>query len=473
MLDTIKKYSTAISKKLGLGRRGCPRLYFKGGVDKYGFTPGTRYNAKITGSTLTLTVCPDGKRLVSRREIGDKFIPIIDIESHTLLSMFDGHERVRVIYQDGAIHILPLATVVKVKERLSRLRDNLTNGFVRSGSLATGIGIMALALHLGLGGQGIRTDMAFACELREELLDHAVQFNPAISQDTLAIVAPLQEATNDDWLMAHLPKVDILEMSLPCSGASSAGRAKNKTSCAEEHPDVGHLIASALQVLAKVNPSIIIFENVPPYALSASGHILRYQLRDMGYAVHETELVGEDFNSLENRKRWCVVGVTNGIPFDFAALKKPMRMVRQLREVLEEIPSSDPRWSEMRGLKEKEIRDKEAGKGFMMQVFTPGDTYIGTLTKGYAKVRSTDPKIRHPENPELLRQLTPVEHARIKGVPESLISGMCQTLAHEVLGQSVLVTPFKAVGELVGDCLQQWLSGDSVDTVFTLARAAA
>ena len=89
-----------------------------------------------------------------------------------------------------------------------------------------------------------------------------------------------------------------------------------------------------------------------------------------------------------------------------------------------------------------------------MQVVTAFDTKCPTITKGYSKVRSTDPKVQHPSNPDLLRQFTPAEHARVKGIPEHLVVGMSATLAHELLGQSICYAPFKAVGRLIGSTLK-------------------
>jgi DNA (cytosine-5)-methyltransferase 1 len=85
-----------------------------------------------------------------------------------------------------------------------------------------------------------------------------------------------------------------------------------------------------------------------------------------------------------------------------------------------------------------------------MQIVTPFDAKCPTITKGYAKVRSTDPKLQHPSDPDLLRQFSVVEHARIKGVPEGLVAGLSSTVAHEVLGQSICYEPFRAVGGSAG-----------------------
>jgi DNA (cytosine-5)-methyltransferase 1 len=62
--------------------------------------------------------------------------------------------------------------------------------------------------------------------------------------------------------------------------------------------------------------------------------------------------------------------------------------------------------------------------------------------------------LQHPTNPDLLRQFTPVEHARLKGIPEHLINGLGLTIAHELLGQSICYEPFRAVGRCIGKYLQ-------------------
>lgn len=54
-----------------------------------------------------------------------------------------------------------------------------------------------------------------------------------------------------------------------------------------------------------------------------------------------------------------------------------------------------------------------------------------------------------------MRQLYAREHARIKGVPESLIQGLSETVAHEILGQGIVYEPFRAVGRAIGETLMR------------------
>ncbi|MNC53354.1 hypothetical protein D3C75_1027560 [compost metagenome] len=53
------------------------------------------------------------------------------------------------------------------------------------------------------------------------------------------------------------------------------------------------------------------------------------------------------------------------------------------------------------------------------------------------------------------RKFTAKEHARIKTIPESLVDGLSETIAHEILGQSVI---FEVVRCLMGHLAKQWLT---------------
>lgn len=444
-------------KKIGQNK-GAPRIWLEGTqTERAGFKPGQRYDVTVHDKTVVLQANPDGSRIVSGKRVGERDNPVIDLNSRELLAIFDGMAAVRVAVKEGQIHLLPLASEIKKQERYVRLRSKLEMGEpVTIGSLSHGGGVMSHAIHAGLTAAGVPSSLAFANEIRPELLEHAAIHNDAWREDTQILAAPMQELAFDDRGVASIPKVEILEMGLPCQGASKAGMAKRNLKHPEAHPEVGHLVVSALVILSKTNAAVVIMENVPHYANSASADILRNQLRDMGYATHERILNGKQWGALENRDRWCMVAVTEGIAFDFAQLQPPASKRQVLGDVLEDVPLDDPRWSTMTGLKEKEKRDLEAGKGFRMQVFDAEADHIGTITKGYAKVRSTDPKIAHPTNPDLLRQLTPAEHARIKQVPDLLVKGLSATVAHEILGQGVVYRPFHDVGHHVGNALNKF-----------------
>lgn len=447
--------------KIG-SNRGIPRVWLQGRQpEQAGFTPGSSFSVHVERDRKAVILRREegGLRRVSRKEAGGKEVPVIDINSLETLSVFKGLEQVRIVTGQGVIYILPLASEARKVERIERLRQKLQRGeALKVGSLSHGGGVLDLALHRGFGAEGLQTHLAFANDIRPELLEHASSANPAWRPDTVALGAPMQELVFDAWAMSKLSEVDALFAGIPCTGASLSGRAKNGTSCAEAHPDVGHLVVAFLAIIAKVNPALVVLENVVPYANTASMFIIRHQLRDLGYVVHETVLDGAEFNELEHRQRMCMVAVTEGISFDWSCLVKPVLRERRLGEILESVADDAPCWSEMGYLKAKEARDAAAGKGFAMQIVGPESTKVGTIGTGYAKNRSTEPKVQHPSRPELLRLLTPREHAACKGIPAELVEGLSATTAHEVLGQSIVFSAFVAVGELLARTLKRWFS---------------
>lgn len=446
-------------RKIG-SNKGAPRVWIEGRQPTTaGFAPGRPFKVEVERQrrAVVLRLVDDGPRRVSRKEAGGREIPVIDINSIETLSVFQGMERVRVIAGDGVIYILPLASESRKVERVERLRDKLRGGEpLSTGSLSHGGGVLSLALHQGMANQGMNTSLRFANDIRPELLEHAARVNPAWNEETIALGAPMQELAFDVGAMNHMPAIDVLEAGIPCTGASLSGRAKNGTRCAEEHPEVGHLVVAFLAIIARVNPAVVLLENVVPYQNTASMHIIRHQLRDLGYVTHEAILDGAEFNELEHRQRMCMVAVTEGIDFDWAGLVKPEPIARTLGEVLEDVPLDAPCWSEMGYLRDKEERDKAAGKGFAMQIVTPESEKVGTIGTGYQKNRSTEPKLQHPHNPALLRLLTPGEHAGVKGIPAALVADLPATTAHEVLGQSIVFSAFVAVGELLARSLKAW-----------------
>ena len=460
-------------KNIGMNR-GKPRIWLQGiEVSQANFKPGDKYEVQLKGGTVILKANPDGSRTISKKENKrtGSFAPIIDIESKELLALFDGMDSIRVVQRQGEIYLLPLASELRKKERLNRLRTKLQNGIpLDVASLSHGAGLMSSAIHDGLDQEGIAARPSLINEIRPELLEHSAT-HLGWESSTVPVGAPMQEFAFDDAAMRNVSRAEVLEMGLPCSGASVAGRAKRKTSMPEDHPEVGHLVVAALVILAKLNPALVMVENVIPYGSTASASILRNQLRDMGYNTHETVLRGEEFNALEHRDRWVMVAATEGIHFDWSMLVMPEKKDMLLSDVLDDVPLDDPSWSEMTGLKTKQVRDLANGKNFKMQIVDGEDVRIPTLTKGLAKNRSTDPKIKHPTDPSLLRMPTPEEHAKVKQFPPSIIAGLSQTLAHEALGQAVLRDPFVAAGRIIAQALKGYAFQNDLSDAVQLAKS--
>jgi DNA (cytosine-5)-methyltransferase 1 len=439
--------------------RGAPRLYLDTtALAAAGFTPGVAIDL-MPGSEdearLTIRVSSQGKRKVSRKQRGRHEVPVIDINSHQDLQQFSAAGLVRVIIDAGAVHILLPVSVRKAMARSARLAAKLALGQpLRTAGIAFGAGIASGAIHAGLAAGGVATELALANEICEEYLDIGRHSNPVVACATTTVAMPMQELAQDDWLLRRVQPVDILEAGIPCSGASRAGAAKRGLNRMEDHPHVGHLIGAALQVIAALQPAILVLENVETYRNTASASILRAWLRDAGYAVAETVLNARDFGSMEARVRWFLVAHPPELPLDLKEMAPEDTARPCLGDLLEPIDPDDERYRRVDYLKDKQERDADNGKHFNMQLLTPASTLVPVLRKGYHKGGSTDPRLLHPTDPDRSRLLTAGEHARIKGISPELVDGVAETTAHQVCGQSVDVRPVQAIGLRIARALK-------------------
>lgn len=444
-------------RRLGL-HRGAPRLYLDTpALQRAGFTPGlpicVRYEAQA--ARVIIEASAAGPRRVSRKRKCGREIPVIDLNGAADLQPVALLGAVRVVFAAGVIHILAVASHARATERAQRLHGRLqANEPLRAAGIAFGAGVASWALHCGLQEAGVPVALRLANEIDDGLAQLVMSNHPQVTPETVVVNAPMQDAVVDRWLLERIGQVEILEAGIPCSGASRAGVAKRGLQRMEDHPLVGHLVAAVIQWIAALQPAVFLAENVPDYAGSASAAILRAWLRDAGYVVQEMVLEATDFGSLETRRRWFLVAHPPGLALDPGDLAQATGALPVLADVLDAVPEVDPAWREVDYLKSKEHRDAQNGSRFVMQWLTPEDTCVPTLRKGYHKGGSTDPRLKHPERPELSRLLTASEHARIKGIPAELLAGLSSTAAHQACGQSVDVRPVAAIGRWLGNALR-------------------
>lgn len=444
--------------KLG-DHRGNKRLWLEGRrLLDTGAVPGCRFDVAFNHASreLVITITEAGARKVSGKAKADRQHPIIDLNGPELAAVFGAEtNRVVAVFEEGKITVTVHPDVVAEEERRTRLAEKLRDGTpLAMGSLFHGAGILDAAVHQGLADAGIAAELAWAVEIEPEYLEASLRNNPAWGTDSLAICGSVDEVE-----VARLRKVEILTAGIPCTGTSLSGRARLRLESAEHHPRVGHLFVAFLHVVKAVQPSVILLENVTPYANTAAMQAIRASLAVMGYDLHETVLNGNDLGALEDRDRLCAVAVTKGIAFDLAALVPVREKEATVAEILD-APETEHRWSECAGLKAKQERDRATyrdqgrGTGFAMQILTAASTAIPCINALYWKWQSTTPKLRHPENPELLRQFSPAEHARAKAIPFELVAGASPTIQHTMLGQSIVFPAFQAVARLIGSALR-------------------
>lgn len=440
--------ATVINTKMGESR-GHRRIWLEGRkLAREGYQPGMKYDAVAENGRVVLRVAEAGHYTVSRRTRSGYTLPIIDLTADTITKAFDGVAMLRVAVKRGTIVITAHASHGTARRRVERLHDRLANGQpLDVVSLFHGGGVLDKAMHAGFAAGGIKTRLMAAVECESAYLDASLANNPELwDADSTAIQSPVEAVT-----FHGAPEVDVVTAGIPCTGASKSGRTKNKLAFAEGHPEAGAMFFSFLQCVQALNPALVVLENVPEYGNTASMAVIRSVLATLQYRVHERVLEGNAFGCLERRSRLCVVAVAEGIGagFDVASILPDREKEPALSAVLDQIPDDSPRWKDFSYLADKEGRDRAAGKGFARQLLSGEAEHCGTIGRHYAKCRSTEPFVVHPADESRSRLLTPAEHCRVKGIPEAVIAGLSDTMAHQILGQSVIFPAFRAVGRAV------------------------
>lgn len=458
--------STCVINTLVSESRSVPRIWLEGQrLAHAGVEIGVQYVLSVSSKLKRIELRPApqgfaGKTIiVSKRTRNERVYPLIELRDVIITELFNIGTKLRVAVQNGRIIISPSHIAMRVQERVTRFLDKLkSNEPLHVISLFHGGGVLDAALHEGMQRSKLASYVKVGVELEGDYIDASLKNNPELwRDDSIVINGDIRDV---NILGSGIPQADVLVGGVPCTGASRAGKSKNKLSCAEEHSTAGSLFHDYLNWVKVTNPCVVILENVVEYMTEAAMTVIRSVLSHLGYQLSETVLDGPSMGSLEKRKRLCLVATTPGVcgPVDFEQLVPVRQKEEKLADVLEVIPVDSDRWKPYDYLADKEVRDKASGKGFMRQLLTGEEDGCGTIGRGYAKARSTEPFIVASHDPSLSRLMTEYEHARVKTIPVRLIEGLSATTAHEVLGQSVIYCAFVAVGELIGKTVKGLIS---------------
>ncbi len=446
--------ATVINSKIG-EHRGKKRIWLEGRkLDREGYLVGMKYDVQLEPGKVQLTPNPTGKYTISKRTRNGVTLPIIDVSLKELADIFEGVEMLRVQITKGKITVTAHFSHDKKRRREERLREKIrSRSKLDVASFFHGGGILDRSIHTGLSDASIDSRIAVVNEIEPKYLEQSLKVNGCMFDDDSIVIESAIELIDRT---KNPQEVDWLNAGIPCTGASKSGRTKNKLQFAESHDSAGACFFSTLAMIEVLNPSIVCLENVEEYQSTASMVVIRSVLSSLGYKVTEAILNGNDFGALERRKRLCVIAISEGITdFSFDDVEPVKTKEPRISDILEPIPFDSERYREFDYLAKKEIRDKAAKKGFSRQLLKGDESYCGVMGLGYAKCRSTEPFLLHPDGVKS-RLFTPVEHCRIKGIPEEMIAGLSDTVAHQIAGQSVIFPLFQSVAKSLGFHLCTW-----------------
>ncbi len=446
--------------------RGKPRVWVEGTkLKREGIEPGMRYNITQTDKSLTLVFTNEGTFVVNKRTKNDTVNPLIELRDKSLYDLFETGQKLRVTVCKDRIVVTAHHMSELVQRRVSQYMDNIVNdGTFRVASGYHGGGGLDVAVHDGLKMAGLKSKIGVVFEQNGAYLDSSLRNNSFLyDKRSLVIESDVRDLR---FSSKDIPQSDFCVLGIPCQAASKSGRSKNghwgdtKGGHAESHSDAGGLVFNALEFIKASNAAVVIIENVEPYADTASAEIIRSVLQSLHYHMAEVTLTGTDYGSLEKRTRWSLVAISEGFEdygldindLDLTAIPQLRTAPENIAAILEDVPLDSDAWKRAKYLEDKEKRDIEAGKGFRRQLIEPVDTFVKTIGKFYAKIRSTEPLLKHPnfDINQLIRLFTPVEHARLKGFCDSFVAGNSATVAHEILGQSVIHHVFEALAFTIG-----------------------
>jgi DNA (cytosine-5)-methyltransferase 1 len=395
-----------------------------------GFVKGATYTLRGEGDVLELFLDPEGDRKVSGKTTatGDK--PIVDIVLGPKNADLPSGTRVRVLFREGRVSVRVHHEETARVVREARFKAHMAAGTLREASMFTGGGVSTHAIHTALRDYGHNAHLAWVVDADASYLDAAARSGHSVTDTTSMLVGRAEEIERQ-----FFQPVDILSFSMPCSTFSKAGKAKHGQA-PEDHEGATALFGTMTAIRAS-NPAVLISENVVEAKDSPAYTLMKAELARLGYTVHERVMDSADTGTLENRKRYWFVALSNGIAagFDFTLIHVGARSTPQRIADLLETGIPDKAWFDASYFDAKAEVDAAAGKGFKRQVLSGEETRCGTIGRFYAKRRSTEPFLQGPDGRQ--RLFTPREHARMKSVPEALVEGINPTRAHEILGQSV------------------------------------
>ncbi|WP_318441650.1 DNA cytosine methyltransferase [Photobacterium leiognathi] len=454
-----------INTKIGLNR-GNKRLWLEGvRLARCGFNVGTNISVDTTGDKLTIKRDANADKIVSKRKKREEYLPIIEVTG-SKLDAYDIGEQVRVLITPKGIIVSRTTSDTAKKEMLSELVDRVKQGKpLRVCSLFHGGGVLDSAVHDGMSNAGIKSKIALAVECESAYLDASLNNNPHLFDENSVVIESKVQYVNSN----ASDRYDIGVMGIPCTGASIAGKSKNKLSAAEQHAEAGTMFHYALNFALKA--PIVLIENVVEYERTLSFTVIRSVLEEQGYKVQTKVLNGNEFGAFENRNRLCAVAMLDELAdlFDINDIVPDVNnQISVLSDLMDDVPQDSTRWKTFQYLIDKEERDKAAGKGFGRTLLDENSTSCGVVGRLYHKCRSSEPYIKASFDDVLTRLFTPNEHARIKTIPSRLINGVSDTIAHEILGQSIIYKAFVKAAEIIGETVSNF-----TNSKFTFGKLAA
>ena len=212
------------------------------------------------------------------------------------------------------------------------------------------------------------------------------------------------------------------------------------------------MIIDLLNVIERLAPPIVLFENVPGMLNSAAYKVASLRLRRWGYAAHEHVGDARLYGGLTSRRRAYVVFTLLDAPFAFEdpfteRQKDAWSVVANDLDQCRDVSHS------------KSLNDgKECGR---LRRITPDSTSIPTPVKSQARM-AKDSIVIEPEDGVFLWP-TEDQLKRFLGIEDVDMNAVSATIASEVIGQSIDQPHHASILRSVKRHISQWREGLACD----------
>ena len=409
-----------------------PRFWIEGRrLASLGFAPGTPIAIERTAAGLTIAACALSDRLVCSKRANGADRPLIDVNSHALLSHLADYGEIKIRGSFGRLDVMPSArgfAILKSKTHAGpfRVLDVFAGGGTLSDALTGNVAFEVVA--------GLEIDPEFA--------------------DEFGAKHPHAEQITGDFrrmMPAELPEFDVLVAGIPCTSHSNQGRAKKGLAGRPELGDTGDLYVHVLALVAARMPAACVFENVPLFGSSLAGATMATNLRRLGYHVTEHVIEPrEQWGEPTTRTRWVLVATLRP---GFEVVAPGVEFSGTIADYLDTPDAVLDRADAERiavtiaGLRTHNARHAAAGHGFAMQILTGAETSAPVICKSYHKINSSGFFIATPWGPRMLRK------GEIERLHGQRITCDHYASAVAMMGQGVQTRVFSKIFRQLGEFL--------------------
>ncbi len=403
----------------------------------------------ITVERVTdLFAAPVVKKVYGRtykRRKNNPFENVVEVSSQKLIdeSFPKGCTRVHVRFENHRVTITPIFTIAeKAMSNAHRAEPNsvfaaLTSGVDLHSMRQTGFSVSAVL------------------EWRPQEARDKTDLTETGAMTALANSGPLYALFNEDVTtsvldvigetMAKKPPM-VFHASPQCDDHSNLKAKVLKERHLEDATSTADMIIDLLNIVERVAPPVVVFENVPGMIGSAAYEVASLRLRRWGYTRHEHIGDARDYGGLTSRKRAYVVFTLLDAPFAFEepATERninPWAVIEPFLPECRDVSHS------------KSLNDgKEIGR---LRAIKPSSKNLPTPVKSIARMAKDSIVIEPEEGKFLFPSEALFKH--LLGIDAVDLNAVSATIATEVIGQSIDRPHHEMVMRSIQRHIQLWV----------------